>query len=867
VVTNQFELAHDIANLFTSVFLTQKNHYFMKFTAKSLFLLMISATVLSGCGAFGKTAKTDPAPAAQAQAQAPRPAAARPGGPAEIKKFSDVIKRTADKSEGLFNVYKQDDKFYYEIPDAMLGREMLLVSRIAKTADNIGYGGETLQNQTIRWERRDRQILLRVVSFNNVASDSLPIAQAVRNSNFEPIIMAFNIEALNNDTTGVVIDVTPLFSTDVAALGLQQNRRTEYQVRRLDPARSFIMSVRSFPTNIEARKVMTYDAGRPPSNSATGSISLEINHSMYLLPEVPMQTRRLDERVSYFAMSQIDYGSELQRADRVSNIVRWELVPKDPEAYERWRRGEGEPVEPVTPIIFYIDRATPEEWRPYLIQGVDDWQVAFEAAGFKNAIIGKLAPSPEEDPDFNEEDARFSMIRYFASPIQNAYGPHVRDPRSGQIITSSIGWYHNVMNLLRNWFFIQTAAANPDARGTNFSTDVMGELVRFVGAHEVGHTLGLPHNFGSSYAYPVDSLRSPTFTANHGTAPSIMDYARFNYIAQPGDGVTNFYPRVGEYDKWSVQWGYTWFGDMPLAEQNKILNDWIVERADDPRFFFGRQTGSRIDPRSQNEDLGNDAMLASEYGVKNLQVITSNLIEWVAVDGENFDQLGELYGQILGQWSRYMGHVASNIGGVYEEHKTFEQAGVVYTPVPRATQRRALQFLDRYAFASPTWVLNEEILGRTNQASFVETFRGAQVSVLNNITDPQRLARLIEYERRATGTYTAYEYMDELRAVIFRELRAGTVIDIHRRNLQRAYVERMEFLMTGSQPNIGGPAAAFFGFTPINISQSDIRPIAREQLEALIADVRRAKTATNNRATRAHLNDLDKRIDLILNPR
>jgi hypothetical protein len=835
----------------------------MNLSFKSLLMMVVSVFMISGCTVLGKSGSQTPAtPQAGPTAQRPATMPGRPAAPAEIKKFSDVIKSSATKDEGMFNVYKQEDKYYYEIPDTLLGREMLVLSRISKTADGIGYGGEVLNNQTMRWERRDKQILLRVVSFNNVAADSLPIAEAVRNSNFEPIVMAFNIEALNRDSTGVVIDVTNLYSTDVPTLGLQEFRRRQYQVRRVDPSRSFIESIRSFPMNIEARKVLTYEAGSPPSNSSTGAITLEINHSMYLLPKVPMQPRLQDERVGYFAMSQIDYGMDVQRAERVNNIVRWELVPKDPEAYLR-----GELVEPVNPIIFYIDPATPEKWRKWLAMGVDDWQVAFEAAGFKNAIYAKMPPTPEEDPEFSPEDARYTMIRYFASPIANAYGPHVRDPRSGQILTTSIGWYHNVMSLLRNWFFVQTAAANPDARGTQFDDDIMGELIRFVSAHEVGHTLGLPHNFGSSFAVEVDSLRSPTYTANHGTAPSIMDYARFNYIAQPGDGVTQFYPAVGEYDKWSVKWGYTWFGDMPVEEQRKTLNRWVVERADDPTYFYGRQTANSIDPRSNREDLGNDAMRASEYGLKNLEVITNNLIDWIGEEGENFAQLDELYSNILAQWSRYMGHVAPNIGGVYEDHKTFDQAGAVYSPVPRDVQRRAMAFLDRYAFSSPTWELNEDILGRVNMAEVVDGFRGRQVAVLNSLADPSRLARLIEFERRSTGTYTAFEFMDELRASIWKELRAGNRIDVHRRNLQRAYVERMEFLMTNEQPNVPANFRAFAGVTAVNVSQSDIRPIVREQLEALLTEVRRAKTRTTDRATRVHLNDVEVRIDNILNPK
>jgi len=394
----------------------------------------------------------------------------------------------------------------------------------------------------------------------------------------------------------------------------------------------------------------------------------------------------------------------------------------------------------------------------------------------------------------------------------------------------------------------------------------MGELVRFVSAHEVGHTLGLPHNFGSSFAYPVDSLRSPTFTANHGTAPSIMDYARFNYIAQPEDGVTNFYPRVGEYDKWNVKWGYTWFGDMSIEEQKELLNEWVNERASDPRFFYGRQTGSKIDPRSQNEDLGNDAMYASELGLKNLERITENLDEWIYNEGEDYENLEELYSNIIGQWGRYMGHVLSNIGGVYEEDKVYGQEGGVYTPVDRQTQKRAVDFLNTHAFSSPTWALNQEILNKINQASVVETFRSRQASVLNQVLDPQRIARVIDYERRASGTYTTVELFDDIRAGIFSEVSRGRSIDVHRRNLQRAYVERMEYLMTEELPNVPAAFRTWAGYTPVDVSQSDIRPLVREQLKRLKTDIDRVAPGMGNRITKAHLEDLSERIGLILDP-
>ncbi len=816
--------------------------------------LLLACVLATGCAGARKAAVATEEAAAQAKPDEKKKN--------DLKPYAEVITDEAETDEGLFAVHRLDEKLYYEIPDSLLGTEMLLVSRIAATAHNIGYGGEKANTQVVRWQKQDKNVLLRIVSYENVADEDQPIFEAVKNANFEPIVRAFKVEALARDSAGVVIDVTDLFVDDVPVLGLQKQRREQYKVRRLDKSRSFVKAARSYPRNIEVRNVLTYEATEPPSNETAGTISLEMNHSMVLLPRDKMKPRLCDDRVGYFSVQQVDYGLETQKATEVCYITRWRLEPSDPEAFAR-----GELVEPKKPIVYYIDPATPQKWRPFIKQGVEDWNRAFEAAGFKGAIRAADPPTPEEDPEFSPEDARYSVIRYFPSRVQNAYGPHVHDPRTGEILESDIGWFHNVMNLLRNWYFIQTAAVNPDARGVEFGEAVMGELVRFVSAHEVGHTLGLPHNWGSSIAYPVDSLRSPTFTATHGTAPSIMDYARFNYVAQPGDGVTHFLPALGEYDVWSIQWGYRPIPDAATARAERpTLNAWIKEHADDPRYWYGR-TGARFDPRSQNEDLGDDAVRASTYGIANLQRIVPALVEWTYREGEDYDDLDELYGQVITQWNRYLGHVARNVGGVYETYKTYEQNGAVYEVVPRQKQEAALAFLHEHAFERPGWLLDEDVLGRIQHAGALDRIRSTQVGVVDLLLDPQRLARMIEAEALlGEATYTPLALFDDLRQGLWRELRRGEAVDPFRRNLQRGYLERLEYLMTEEVTPPPPQFLQFVSFTPVDVSQSDIRAYVRGQLEALKGEVRVALPRTRDRATRLHLRDALVRIDAILKP-
>jgi hypothetical protein len=816
-------------------------------------------------------------PPAGQQVQQPQAVQQNPQQPPRRPRpYGQVITDRAKTERGGVTVHRVDDRWFFELPDSLVRRDVLLVSRIAGVPTGFGgftSAGSSVEERVVRWERNGDRVLLRSVAFGAVADDSLPIALSVANNNYGPILASFPIQAFSRDSSAYVLDVTDFFGGDTPAIsGLSAAQRRQYQVRRFDTARSYVSSVRTFPTNVEVRHVQTFDAAEPPSDRAGSTISLEMRQSLVVLPKQPMRPRYADDRVGFFSIERVNYGLDQQKAATQTFIRRWRLEPKDPAAYAR-----GELVEPIKPITYYIDPATPTRWRRYVKDGVESWQKVFEKAGFKNAIIAKDPPSMQEDPNWDPDDARYSVVRWAASLVRNAVGPSTSDPRTGEILNSEITWYHNHMRSYRNRLLIETGAANPPARTLNIPEELMGETMRQVIAHEIGHALGLPHNMIASSSIPVDSLRKPSFASKYGVSLTIMDYARQNYVAQPGDGLApkDFIRRLGPFDDFVINWGYRVLPEARTAEDERAtLGKWVTDQKGPFVYRYSPQQLAGIDPRSQTEDVGDDPMRAGELALANMKRVVPNLVAWTTRPGEDYSDLEELYGETLGIWSLYMGHVANEIGGVHVDFKTADQSGSVYHVAPKAIQKTALAFLAENAFKAPAWLAPEDILSRIGPSPG-RSLTTAQSGVIAQLLDVRRLGRLSESEALdPTAAYPLAEYMDDLRRALWGTPGAGPVPTASRRTLQRVYLERLAPIinppppvapLAGAVPPPQTPAPGPF-MAPPNLQRSDIPAIARSQLRQIRDDARRAGMTSAGAVARAHWQDVVDRVDAILKP-
>ena len=717
-----------------------------------------------------------------------------------LKPYAQVITPKAKSSFGFLTVHKVDNNYFFEIPDSMLNRDILIVNRISKAPTSrqksrVGYPGDILGSKVIRFENKDNErILVREYSYRERSENKDGMFQSVRNSNTQPIVANFGIETIKKDslTRNYVINVSVFLQKENPLFSFDADSKEYIGLLNMVGEGTYIDTLKAFPKNIEISTTVTYQSKKGMSNVGfleTGSpripLTYELNSSMVLLPEVPMKARLFDPRVGYFTVGYTDFDSNPQGIEYKKLITRWRLEPKDEAAYLR-----GELVEPKKPITIYIDPATPKKWVPYLIQGVNDWQVAFEKAGFKNAIYALEAPT--DDPSWSLEDARHSAIVYKPSDIPNASGPHINDPRTGEILETHINWYHNVMSLLRDWYMIQAGTIDEAARKMQLDDELMGQLIRFVSSHEVGHTLGLRHNFGSSHTVPVEKLRDKAWVEANGHTPSIMDYARFNYVAQPEDGITRagIFPRIGIYDKWSIEWGYRWLPQFQTPEDEVAFsNQSIIKKLKtDVRYTFGTESDPN-DPRNQSEDLGDDSMLASLYGIKNLKRIVPQILTWSYEPNKSYAGAGEIYSGVVSQFNRYLGHVTKNVAGVYSNSITVEQTDEIAREfVPANIQKRAIAFLNEQLFTTPEWLIDRQLMEKAKILP-VNVICSLQSGVLARLINKNTLDKMSENEiLNGKKAYTSAQMFNDLKKVIWSNLGQS---DIYKRNMQKAYVENL----------------------------------------------------------------------------
>ena len=691
-------------------------------------------------------------------------------------------------SAGLINTYSNDEnKLYFEISKNLLGRELLVVTRLAQLpGDYAGYlnAGSKTAEHVVQFEKHAKKILLKEVSFTNISDEGDPISLSVAVNNFKPILGAFDIK--NSEDDRYLIDVSSYFMSDSPGFNIIRSyEKDNYKMGGVDKKRSFIDSARSFPRNTEILHTLTFSVNKAPRGNRTKTFSFQINHSIIALPDEPMPVRYEDERVGWFTLNKINYSSEKLKSDSYNIVRKWRLEPSDIDAYNR-----GELVEPIKPIVYYLDPGTPMKWRKYFKMGIEDWNSAFEKAGFKNAIIAKDPPSKEEDPDFSPEDIRYSTVRYVASTTRNAMGPSVSDPRTGEIIESDIVWYHNHLRSYRNRYLLETGAANPSARTLFTPEKEIGEMMRQVIAHEIGHALGLPHNMKASSAYPVDSLRSGGFTQKFGIATTIMDYARYNYVAQPGDENIRFVRQLGPYDDYSIEWGYRYFGKSP-EEEKEILKNFVDEKSLNPMYMFG---GYGNDPNSQTENIGDDPVKASMYGISNLKLVAKNLKEWTTGPKENYNELDELYGELIGVYRRYVYHVLNLVGGIYDTPHNENQKGVVrYVNVDVDKQMEALNFIEKNLWNTQNWLMDKSLISQIRAEGVLGLLQGLQLSAFNRLLSVSKLNRMLSAGESLEGNPLSVQgLIDNLFETIVKK---PENLDLSEQRLQIHFLQRIDELM------------------------------------------------------------------------